>query len=103
VTILKIFLASKERTPSEIHAELRRLAMSRGLDEPQKLKILLESLIDITKPKEVVQQFKQHAQLLKYFVTKGGPVAAAASPASPNENKNAAVRKKHDEITNCRM
>jgi hypothetical protein len=46
VTILKIFLASKSRQPSEISAELRRLAMSRGLDEPQKLKILLEAIID---------------------------------------------------------
>ena len=41
VTILKIFLASRVRTPGEISAELRRLAMSRGLDEPQKLKVLL--------------------------------------------------------------
>jgi translation initiation factor 5 len=69
VTILKIFLASKPggRSPQEIAAELRRLAMSRGLDEPQKMKILLESIIDISTPKTVVEQFRAKQELLKYF------------------------------------
>ena len=81
VTILKIFLASKPRTPNEISAELRRLAMSRGLDEPQKLKVLLEAIIDITTPKTVVEQFKKHTDLLKYFTS-------SSSSSSSSENRN---------------
>jgi hypothetical protein len=94
VTILKIFLASQPRTNSEISAELRRLGMSRGLDEPQKMKILLESIIDITKgPKEVAQEFRSNAPLLKYF-TKQQVAAAAgnnAAAALNGENKSAAA------------
>jgi len=66
--VLKIFLASgtnNKRTNNEIVAELRRLGLARGLDEPQKIKILLEAVLDVSNPKTVSNQFGQHAELLK--------------------------------------
>lgn len=94
VTILKIFLASKPRRPAEVAAELRRLAMSRGLDEPQKLKILLESIIDITNPKAVIDQFKANAELLRYFTT-------TASAQSPNADDGAGNNKSANMLLTC--
>lgn len=39
--VLKIFLAGGDRSVSEIKSELKRLQLSRGLDEPQKIKVKL--------------------------------------------------------------
>jgi len=65
VTILKVFLAAQQRTVPEILSELRRLQLSRGLDDSQRIKTLLEALIDTSNPVEVPAQFKKHALLLK--------------------------------------
>jgi len=80
VTVLKIFLASKPRSPQEIAAELRRLAMARGLDEPQKMKILLEAIIDINQgPKAVADQFRAKADLLKHFTAQSSAAVAESA------------------------
>jgi len=65
VTILKVFIAGREHTVDEIVGELKRLQLSRGLDDSQRVKILLEALIDTSDPAKVVPQFKKHAALLK--------------------------------------
>jgi translation initiation factor 5 len=65
VTLLKIFLTTKPNcSVDEITGELRRLELSRGLDEPQKIKVLLEAIIDVSEVKKVPAQFKKHSKLL---------------------------------------
>lgn len=93
VTVLKIFLASAERTPIEIAAELRRLAMSRGLDETQKIKTLLEAIVDASEPRAVVDQFKARAELLRYFTSgaAASSISAAASALTVVESRNPAL------------
>lgn len=64
-TILKIFLAAKERTVDEIVGELRRLQLARDFDEPNKLKVFLEGAIDVSDPKKVTDEFVKQAKVLK--------------------------------------
>lgn len=45
VTMLKIFLARGKSTVPEVTSEVRRLQMARGLDDSQKVKVLLEALL----------------------------------------------------------
>lgn len=66
VVVLKIFML-KNPEVDEICSELKRLQMSRGLDEPQKLKVLLEALLDFEDPKTVHEQYAQHKEVLKRF------------------------------------
>jgi translation initiation factor 5 len=72
VTLLKIFMATHKRTPQDVTAELRRLELSRGLDEPQKFKVLLEAVLDISNLKTVPAQFTAQAPLLSHLTSKGG-------------------------------
>jgi len=65
VTTLKVFLAARERSVDEILSELRRLQLSRGLDDSQRIKTLLEALIDTSSAAEVPNQFKKYAPLLR--------------------------------------
>jgi len=65
VTTLKVFLAARERAVDEILSELRRLQLSRGLDDSQRIKTLLEALIDTSSAAEVPNQFKKYAPLLR--------------------------------------
>lgn len=67
VTVLKIFLAKGERANVDVISELRRLQLARGLDDPQRLKVLLEALIDPTEVKTVHQQFAKKAVLLAHY------------------------------------
>jgi len=69
VTILKVFMASKDRTADEIIGELRRLQLSRGLDDSQRVKTLLEAMVDTTQPQQVASIFKHHASLLKQLTS----------------------------------
>lgn len=66
VVVLKIFML-KDPEVDQVCSELKRLQMSRGLDEPQKLKVLLEALLDFTDPKNVHLQYGQHKEILKRF------------------------------------
>lgn len=66
-TVLKVFLASGKRTITQIVNEVKRLQLARGLDEPQKIKVLLEAVIDITDVNKVAGEYKQNAELLKRF------------------------------------
>jgi len=68
VSLLKNFI-SKRKKPSvdDIFHEVRRLQLARGLDEPQKVKILLEAIIDISDQKKVPQQYRKHTNILKRF------------------------------------
>jgi len=68
-TVLKLYLAGRARLPSEIAAELNRLQLARGLDETQRIKVLLEGLINLSDVKTVAQQFSQHANVFKEFAT----------------------------------
>jgi translation initiation factor 5 len=68
-TVLKVFVASKDRVTDEVVAEARRLQISRGLDDAQKVKVVLEAFIDPTDPRTVHQQFEAQAPLLSRFVT----------------------------------
>lgn len=69
IVMLKLFIV-ENKDPDLICSELRRLQMARGLDEPQKLKLLLEAVIDFTNPATVPAQYTKNAKLLKKF-TKG--------------------------------
>jgi len=66
-TVLKVFLASGERTPTEIVSEVHRLQLARGLDEPQKIKVLLEAVIDLSNPAAVAGEYTKQAPLLRRF------------------------------------
>lgn len=66
VVMLKLFIV-ENKDPDLICSELRRLQMARGLDEPQKLKLLLEAVIDFEHPKTVPAQYTNNAKLLKKF------------------------------------
>jgi translation initiation factor 5 len=57
-TLLNVFLVQSERSVDEIYHEIRRLQLSRSLDDAQKLKLILEVFIDVTEPKKVPQQFE---------------------------------------------
>jgi translation initiation factor 5 len=61
LTVFKVFLAQKKRSPSAVVGELKRLQLARAMDNPQKFKVALEGLIDVSKPKEVAGQFTTHA------------------------------------------
>jgi len=61
-TQLKIYMASGERDIQGIISELKRLQMARGLDEPQKIKVLLEAVIDTNE--NIVDEYKKNAKIL---------------------------------------
>lgn len=69
-TLLKIFLVQQQRSVDEIYHEIRRLQLSRGLDEAQKFKFILEVFIDTTELKKVPQQFSvpNTQKVLKKFI-----------------------------------
>ena len=65
--VLKIFMASKDREPDEVVNEMRRLQLSRGLDDSQKVKVLLEALFDFKDPKTIHTQYAAQAPILTKF------------------------------------
>jgi len=68
VNILKFFIETRETpTPDDIASEVRRLQLSRGLDDPQKIKVLLEAIIDTSVPKKVPSEYKKNASTLRKF------------------------------------
>jgi len=69
VGILQIFLGSDKRSVDEVVAEVKRLQLARGLDEPQKVKVLLEAIIDIKAHATVPKQYKDNAKLLARFAS----------------------------------
>mmetsp|Transcript_482 Transcript_482/g.680 ORF Transcript_482/g.680 Transcript_482/m.680 type:complete len:410 (+) Transcript_482:87-1316(+) len=75
-TVLKIFLASNKRNVQEIMLELKRIQIARGLDEPQKIKVLLEALINTDDEKTIVAQYKSHVGILSHVTksSQGGQV-----------------------------
>lgn len=70
VTVLKIYLADPNRTYDQIAAELKRIAISRDLDDAHRVQTLVQALIDPTEPKTVKTQFAKHAKLLAHFTKK---------------------------------
>lgn len=67
-TVLKIFMASGERTVVEIMLELKRVQLARGLDEPQKIKVLLEAVINVDDEKSIINQYKNNAAIFTAVV-----------------------------------
>jgi translation initiation factor 5 len=69
--VLKVFMAEKNRTDNEVISECRRLQLARGLDEPQKVKVLLEAVID-TKTEEdvknIAKSYRKNAKLIAKLV-----------------------------------
>lgn len=68
-TVLRLYIASKDRTVNEIVAEIRRLQIARGLDDSQKIKVLLEAFIDPLESKTVPTQFAAQAKVFSKFTT----------------------------------
>jgi len=74
-SVFKTFIqlaGSNGRTTAEILAELRRLQMSRGLDETQRVKTLFLGIFDVKEISGVVtivSQVQKQAPLLKKFAT----------------------------------
>jgi len=66
-TVLKVFLASGDRTEQQIKSELNRLQLARGLDEPQKIKVLLEAIIDTEDASEISNQYSAQSKVLALF------------------------------------
>jgi len=69
VIVLRDYIRTKEPSMAAILAELKRLQVARGFNETERVKILLESLIDITDPKTVPAQFEKNAKTLSQVVT----------------------------------
>ena len=67
LTSLRIFLAAHQRSTKEIAAELKRVALARGLDEQKKISLLVEALIDTAQPKLVAEHFSKNAAVFKAF------------------------------------
>lgn len=65
VSVLRLYLSDKKRTPDEVVSECKRLQLSRGLDETQKIQVLVQAIIDPTEPKTVPSQFVKQTGLLK--------------------------------------
>jgi len=71
VQVLKAYL-EKEHTVDEIAAELRRVQLSRELDDQTRVKVLLESLVPAVTEENIkaaIQVFSKHAKLLGKFTT----------------------------------
>lgn len=68
VVVLKVFM-TRDHEVNEVCSELRRLQMSRGLDEPQKVKVLLEALLDFDDIKTIPKQYATQSGILKRFST----------------------------------
>jgi len=96
ILVLKLFLASGAtvRSPCEVQAELRRLAMSRSLDTTQQLRVLLAALFDETKPNEIAAQIKACAAILQRCLTTttidGNTLQQSASAASAASSSSSA-------------
>jgi len=69
-TILQVFMAQKERSVREICSEVRRLQLAHTLDEPKAIKVLLESVLDLSDIKGVPKQFSDQATLFAQFTKK---------------------------------
>eukprot|EP00468_Gymnochlora_sp_CCMP2014_P011169 CAMPEP_0167763062 /NCGR_PEP_ID=MMETSP0110_2-20121227/13136_1 /TAXON_ID=629695 /ORGANISM="Gymnochlora sp., Strain CCMP2014" /LENGTH=360 /DNA_ID=CAMNT_0007650049 /DNA_START=123 /DNA_END=1205 /DNA_ORIENTATION=+ len=70
VLVLRDYIKTKKPTEKQILAELKRLKLSRSFSETEKFKILLETVIDVTKPPStVVEQFAKNKSLLTEVVT----------------------------------
>jgi translation initiation factor 5 len=64
-TILKIFMASATRSIQEVMSELKRLQISRGLNDHQKIGVLLGAIINVDEEKTIAQQYAANAKLLR--------------------------------------
>jgi len=64
VSFMKIYLAS-DHSVDEVMAELKRLQISRGFDDQQRVKVLLESLLDSSQYNTILEQLSKHFPLLK--------------------------------------
>jgi len=69
VVVLKIFLAEKERDAPQIVSELKRLQLARGIDDSQRLKVLLEAVLDSNDSAVVLSQIKKYAKVLAQYTS----------------------------------
>eukprot|EP00475_Leptophrys_vorax_P028945 TRINITY_DN421_c0_g1_i1.p1 TRINITY_DN421_c0_g1~~TRINITY_DN421_c0_g1_i1.p1 ORF type:complete len:414 (-),score=147.24 TRINITY_DN421_c0_g1_i1:62-1303(-) len=64
---LRELIEEKATSVAEIVSEFRRIQLARNLPESEKYSLLLEVVLDATKPKEIVLQIETRAELLKEF------------------------------------
>lgn len=69
VVVLRDFIKTQSPSVKQITGELDRLQIARTFNGTEKIKILLESLIDTSEPKSVPKQFSDNAELLKKFAS----------------------------------
>jgi translation initiation factor 5 len=72
VAELKLFLNSRKRSPEEVMAELKRIAVSRELDERAKLKVLINTLLvdpSATAKQIATTKFTQALPLLSAYTS----------------------------------
>jgi len=63
--VLRSYVTCNKRSVEEIWSEIRRIQLSRGLDEQQRFVTALEGLLDTNSPKTVSTELKNYAPLLK--------------------------------------
>lgn len=63
--VLKLFMLQRERTVDEIFLELKRLQLSRDIDDVSRVKVLMDAVIDVSDVKTIVDQFAKNAPLFK--------------------------------------
>ena len=72
LTTLKIFLAQGGRSVEDIQSELKRITLAKGLDQPTRIKLLLDALVETDAPKDAkgtAAVFHKHRALLASTVT----------------------------------
>lgn len=72
VTMLKIFFARGKSTVPEVTSEVRRLQLARGLDDSQKVKVLLEALLETDNLKNAHKDLAARADVLQTYCTDKG-------------------------------
>lgn len=71
VLVLRDYMSTKKPSVDLLLAELARLQLARGFSDAEKMKILVESSIDTSVPKNVASQFKAQAAVFRRAAASG--------------------------------
>jgi len=66
-SVLKTYVDTGDRSVIDISSELARLQLKHGLSPEERLRVLLQAVVDLSSPKTLGAQFAKHAELLKRF------------------------------------
>jgi len=64
-SVLKTYVDTGDRSVIDISSELARLQLKHGLSSEERLRVLLQAVIDLSSPRTLGAQFAKHADLLK--------------------------------------